>query len=404
MYINFWYPVVRAEDLAQTPQKVRILGHDFVVFRDGAGKPAVLADTCVHRGASLSGGKCKDDGTVQCPYHGWRFNRDGICTRIPSIGKTTKPPPRARVDSYPVEERYGIVFAFLGDLPEEQRPPIMPVDEHGTDEWRSTLVTFDINYHYERSIENGLDPAHNEYVHPTHGYQGEREDSYLMTELRPHQNNPWGYGFLSTFDAPPLKNPIMRQFRKEGGKMEAGSGTYGPNHMWTYINFSPKTAMHHYMFEAPIDQNRTRVFLLNQRNIGFFKASKMGAIGKLIKPRINAWLDKKINERNMFIASQDIKVMNNVQPTLTPPSRAKELMMPADKVILQYRDKLDEFEARGWKLDLDAIKAARAKGDVIFAIPCPARRETNAWVLDEAPRLPEKSTSAHATLQAAGGG
>jgi hypothetical protein len=106
----------------------------------------------------------------------------------------------------------------------------------------------------------------------------------------------------------------------------------------------------------------------------------------------------------MFIASQDIKVMNNVQPTLTPPSRAKELMMPADKVILQYRDKLDEFEARGWKLDLDAIKAARAKGDVIFAIPCPARRETNAWVLDEAPRLPEKSTSAHATLQAAGGG
>ncbi|MGA1307543.1 MAG: hypothetical protein ACO30M_06570, partial [Candidatus Kapaibacteriota bacterium] len=117
--------------------------------------------------------------------------------------------------------------------------------EHGTDEWRSTLVTFDINYHYERSIENGLDPAHNEYVHPTHGYQGEREDTYLMTELRPHQENPWGHGFLSTFDAPPLKNPIMRFFKKEGGKMEAGSGTYGPNHMWTYIRFTAKTANKH---------------------------------------------------------------------------------------------------------------------------------------------------------------
>jgi hypothetical protein len=162
--------------------------------------------------------------------------------------------------------------------------------------------------------------------------------------------------------------------------------------------------MHQYMFEAPIDQHRTRVFLLNQRNIGFFKNSKMGFIGKYIKPKINAWLDKKINERNMFIASQDIKVMNEVQPTLTPPSRAKELMMPADKVILQYRDKLDEFEARGWKLDPESIKASRAKADVAFAIPCPARRETNAWVLDEAPRLPAKSASSQATLQAAGGG
>ena len=83
MYMNFWYPVVHAEDLDPTPQKVHILAHDFVVFRDNTGKPAVLADTCIHRGAALSMGKCKEDGTVQCPYHGWRFNRDGECTRIP---------------------------------------------------------------------------------------------------------------------------------------------------------------------------------------------------------------------------------------------------------------------------------------------------------------------------------
>lgn len=106
----------------------------------------------------------------------------------------------------------------------------------------------------------------------------------------------------------------------------------------------------------------------------------------------------------MFIASQDIKVMNNVRPTLTPPTRSKELMMPADKVILQYRDKLDEFESRGWKLDMQSIKQARDKGDVVFAIPCPARRESNAWVLDEAPRLPARAATSQATLQAAGGG
>jgi phenylpropionate dioxygenase-like ring-hydroxylating dioxygenase large terminal subunit len=402
MFMNFWYPVVRTVDLGATPQKVRILAHDFVVFRDEQGKPAVLSDTCIHRGASLSGGRCKDDGTVQCPYHGWRFDREGVCTRIPSIGMKTKPPPRARVDAYPVQEQYGIVFAFLGDLPEAERPPIMPVPEHGTDGWRSTLVTFDVDYHYERSIENGLDPAHNEYVHTTHGYQGEREDTYLMMELRPEQDNPWGHGFMATFDAPPLKNPIMRMFRRKGGKMEAGSGTYGPNHMWTYIRFTAKTVMHQYMFEAPIDERRTRVFLLNQRNIGFFKASKMGPLGGWLKRRLNLWLDKKINERNMFIASQDIKVMNEVKPALTPPSRSKELMMPADKVILQYRDKLDEFEARGWRLDMAALRAAGARGDVIYAIPCPARRETRTWVLDEVPRV--APSPAAPTLQAVGGG
>jgi phenylpropionate dioxygenase-like ring-hydroxylating dioxygenase large terminal subunit len=394
MFINFWYPVVRAQDLGATPQKVRILAHDFVVFRDQHGKPVVLSDTCIHRGASLAQGKCKEDGTVQCPYHGWRFNADGVCTRIPSIGSKTKPPARARVDSYPVQERYGIVFAFLGDLPESERPPIMEVEEHGTPEWRATVVTFDINYHYERSIENGLDPAHNEYVHTTHGYQGEREDSYTMMELRPYKNNDWGFGFMATFDAPPLKNWIMKRFRPEGGKMEAGSGTVGPNHMWTYINFSAKGSMHQYMFEAPIDENRTRVFLLNERNLGFFK--------KGILTKLNNFIDKKVNERNMFIASQDIRVMNEVRPRLTPPTRSKELMMPADKCILQYRDKLDEFEAKGWRLDMEAIKAAQAKGDVLFAIPSPARRETNLWVLDEAPRVKPSNTSMSATLQAAG--
>jgi phenylpropionate dioxygenase-like ring-hydroxylating dioxygenase large terminal subunit len=394
MFMNFWYPVVRSADLGATPQKARILAHDFVVFRDQTGQPAVLSDTCAHRGASLSQGKCREDGTVQCPYHGWRFNAAGECTRIPSIGSKTRPPARARVDSYPVQEQYGIVFAFLGDLPEQERPPILPVEEHGTPEWRSTVITFDINYHYERSIENGLDPAHNEYVHTTHGYQGEREDSYTMMELRPFKNNPWGFGFMATFDAPPLKNPIMRRVRPKGGKMEAGSGTVGPNHMWTYINFSEKYSMHQYMFEAPIDEHRTRVFLLNERNVLFFKGG--------LRAKLNGWLDKKVSERNMFIASQDIRVMNEVSPRLTPPSRAKELMMPADKVILQYRDKLDEFEARGWRIDMAALRDAQQKGDVVFAIPCPARRETNAWVLDEVPRVLAREPAEPIALQAAG--
>ncbi len=48
--------------------------------------------------------------------------------------------PLRRVDALPVEERYGIVFAFLGELPETERPPIMPIPEHGRDEWRLDMA------------------------------------------------------------------------------------------------------------------------------------------------------------------------------------------------------------------------------------------------------------------------
>ena len=80
--------------------------------RDSKGKPNTLSDTCIHRGGSLSGGVVRED-CIQCPYHGWRFNGEGSCERIPSLGKEAKIPKRARVDANPTEERYGIVFAFL---------------------------------------------------------------------------------------------------------------------------------------------------------------------------------------------------------------------------------------------------------------------------------------------------
>jgi phenylpropionate dioxygenase-like ring-hydroxylating dioxygenase large terminal subunit len=101
-----------------------VFGLPFVVFRDQSGEARVLADTCVHRGGSLSKGLIKN-GNAVCPYHGWEFGGDGKCSKVPSLGEVTKIPARAKVDAYPVQEKYGIVFAFLGDLPEAERPPAL---------------------------------------------------------------------------------------------------------------------------------------------------------------------------------------------------------------------------------------------------------------------------------------
>ena len=77
MYINFWYPVAKSEEITtQKPLKVEILSLNFVAFRDEAGQAHVLSDICVHRGGSLAEGWIQDDCVV-CPYHGWRYSGDG---------------------------------------------------------------------------------------------------------------------------------------------------------------------------------------------------------------------------------------------------------------------------------------------------------------------------------------
>ncbi|MEE9511368.1 MAG: Rieske 2Fe-2S domain-containing protein, partial [Gammaproteobacteria bacterium] len=91
MFINFWYPVIEGSELGDEPLQVTMLGCDFVLFRDEHGKARCLANTCMHRGGSLGHGVVRD-GCIQCPYHGWQYNGDGRCVRIPSIGRDGKIP------------------------------------------------------------------------------------------------------------------------------------------------------------------------------------------------------------------------------------------------------------------------------------------------------------------------
>ena len=135
MYINFWYPVCLTDELTDdAPLRAQILNLRFAAFRDTEGRAHVLADTCVHRGGSLSKGTVVGD-CIACPYHGWQFDAAGKCMHIPVLGEDAKLPARAKVDSYPVIERYGIVFAFLGDLPADERPPLLEIAEWEQPGW-----------------------------------------------------------------------------------------------------------------------------------------------------------------------------------------------------------------------------------------------------------------------------
>jgi len=388
MYINFWYPIFRSEDLGhEQPQKAKVLGVNLVGFRSKDGEAHVLSDTCTHRGGSL-GGKWSGadapriiDDCIVCPYHGWEFSGDGNCVNIPSIGYATDTPPRAKVDSYPVQEKYGIVFAFLGDEPEETRPPLLEVEEYGQDGWRANeVLVLEVPYYYERSMENGLDPAHNEFVHPTHGHLAINRETYHVREYETEDHRQgWGFWFMHLFDSPPLPqkghstskdaDTPWGETKTEASQIYAGGGTYGPNMMPTYITLSANNSFRQYFFEVPVDENNTKIFFLNMRNF-------------MLDPDY----DEPIHDRNRVVAQQDINILSDVYPDLTPLGTTQEILMPADKAIAAYRSWLEKFDDKGWRIDIDEFNRRNGR-NTAFAIPSPARRTSGNWVLEAIPTI-----------------
>lgn len=169
MIINQWYVAEEAINITDKPKRVKLLGFDYVLFRGEDGEITCLSDVCIHRGASLGEGQILN-GCVECPYHGWQFNPLGTVVKIPSLPADTKIPSRARVDCYPVKEKYGWIWVFLGDLAEEDRPPLPDFPEYDdTANWRTVRGQFLWKANYARVVENGLDFAHAPFVHPSFG-------------------------------------------------------------------------------------------------------------------------------------------------------------------------------------------------------------------------------------------
>jgi len=367
MYINFWYPIALSEEITnEKPLAVQIMTLNFVAFRDTEGKAHVLSNTCIHRGGALARGKVNGD-CVACPYHGWEFDGDGKCTLIPTLAPGKSMPGRAKVDSYPVDERYGIVFAFLGDLPEAERPPMLDVPEFYDDNWRANeLVVFEVDAYYQRSIENGMDGAHNEFVHPLQGAPSIIETLRKMP-IDVKDDSDWGCGFMY-----PASGSTSEETKLIGAGENctwAGSSHYGPNFLITRIHFTEKKKFHQYFFEAPQNDGRTKIFFLNMRSF-MMEAEK----------------DQMLIDVNMRIAHEDIHVIEALDPVRTPDSTSKELLTEVDKPIFAYRDWLKKWDEKGWRIDWQ--KFQEQKGDIAFAIPSPGRRSEKNWILDTVPLVP----------------
>ena len=119
---RYWHPVAVAAEVGDRPVPVRILGEDLVLFRTGEGSFGLVHQRCAHRGSSLRYGKVEARG-IRCCYHGWLFSPRGECLDQPCEADGGRNKDRILQPWYPVEERYGLVFAYMGPL---DRMPGLP--------------------------------------------------------------------------------------------------------------------------------------------------------------------------------------------------------------------------------------------------------------------------------------
>jgi nitrite reductase/ring-hydroxylating ferredoxin subunit len=160
---RYWQPAALAEELpADRPIKaVRLLGQDVVLFRDDKGVLGLIDRDCPHRGADLAFGRIEDGG-LRCLFHGWLFATDGRCIDTPAEPAGSTLCDRVRQRSYPVCERNGVIFAFLG---EGEPPPFPALDCFVAPDSHVFAFKGYLHCNWLQALEVGVDPAHASFLH-----------------------------------------------------------------------------------------------------------------------------------------------------------------------------------------------------------------------------------------------
>lgn len=171
-----WFAVANGSEIGRKPTTVHYFGQDMVIYRGESGRVVVLDAYCPHMGSHLGSGPnsatVKADShmegdNIRCPFHAWRFGPDGVCNHIPYHDGPI--PPAARIKSWPVEERYGIVFAWHDPEGLEPDFPLIDFpewDDPGWVRWEGLEFLCDLNHPIE-IFDNMSDCAHLTTLHGT---------------------------------------------------------------------------------------------------------------------------------------------------------------------------------------------------------------------------------------------
>jgi phenylpropionate dioxygenase-like ring-hydroxylating dioxygenase large terminal subunit len=322
---KFWYPVIPACMLKDGPKPFTLLGRDLVLWIDGAGNAVAMDDRCPHRHARLSKGWILD-GQLQCGYHGWTFNGEGRCTRIPQ--KDDDDPAGISVTRHRTAQRYGYVWV----APEEPLTALPEIEED-TDPAFRRIYEF-----YEpwkcsglRLMENSFDNAHFSFVHRnTFG----KFDSPSPSKMNLY---PFPDGFGFTMDTVvPVKNVPLS---KKALNMDSPETVRNNTGTW-WMPFFRKlrmrypTGLVHTIITAatPISDHSSQIIQIAYRNDtdAEAKAADIIAFDRAVVTE-----DRDVLESTTFDTPVDLR-------------RREEMHMASDQPgLLMRRQLLAKFQAHG---------------------------------------------------------
>ncbi len=308
LLLNEWFAVAWSTSLSENKlEPVRVLGQDLVLWRTSEGVHA-WKDLCVHRGAKLSLGKiCATEKgeCVVCPYHGWEYNSSGACVRMPAHPEQA-PPSRARVETFAVQEKYGLVWVCIG----EPKGNIHSFPEAGAPGFR-LVSTGPYHFHAQgpRIIENILDLAHLPIAHagmlgdPAHADIGE-------------------YAVTTTAEGIVARDiPIWQPDPDGTGRAAKVHYTY-----WVERPFTTRL----------IKTHPTQHFAI------------LGTVTPVDEENSVAWVviamdyahdvpEKELREFQDRVTAQDIRIVNSQRPEMLPLDLQSELHLRSDQIAIAYR-------------------------------------------------------------------
>jgi len=270
---NAWYVAGWSKDFTNELKAERYLDENIVFYRRQDGTPVALENACPHRKLPLSMGKIVN-GNIECGYHGLTFDGAGKCVFAPTQPDSI--PPRAKVKSYPVIDRYRLLWIWMGDPELAEPDKIFFVENYDNPDWGYTDGgVLDIDCNYLWVADNLLDPSHVAWVHVTTFAGAGTEDQPLEIEKTPQgvivhrwisgkMPSPY-YAKLVKFKGPCDRLQHYEMCFPAIGVNKSvytpvGTGGKGTSPIpETLINIS-------YNFMTPISEEKTRYFWFQHRN------------------------------------------------------------------------------------------------------------------------------------------
>lgn len=327
-----WYPVHYVEDLDKTkPSKFTLLGQDLVLWWDSQGSCwRAFEDQCPHRLAPLSQGRIAEDGLLECPYHGWAFQGNGSCDRIPQALPETSPQEskRACVQSLPTAVRQGLLFVYPGQP--ENAPkvtvPMIELLEESPDEWICLNTFRDLPYDALTLLENVLDASHVPFTH--HRSVGNRTNA-APVELDVLEAGK--QGFIGLWKEGPRRGTLGQQHTR----------FIAPALMWHDLTSKQFGRTMTVVYVTPIRKGECRVFA----RFPFKFASKLPAFFIRLMPRWYSHIGQNsiLEDDQIFLHYQE----RYLEAKGGSDRFAKAFYLPtkADTFVLQLRQWVNQFQA-----------------------------------------------------------